>query len=399
MTRRSRRGVGWMLACGAALGAGPLAACSSTSTGASPGAADAGELDASADASFDAGPVEAAALDAAPDAGTANDAASEAAVLDCSDAGPTPDDLACTGLYADWATKTIAADAVAYTPGLVFWSDGALKTRWLHLPAGSKIDTTDMDNWVFPVGTKIWKQFALGGQIVETRLISKDDAGWHYLDYRWSADQATATRLDDGETQVNGTTYEIPSTLVCAQCHGGRADAVLGVDLLGLGVPGAQGVTLASLAAQGSFTNAPPKTTIAVPEDTTKKAAAALGWLHVNCGSSCHNPLGKATATHLYMKLLADQLAPADGGAARVGGLDTYTTAVNVPGNVMPGGATYKRIAPGDAAHSLVPLFALSRDDDGGVLPMPPLVSHVPDTTGEAAVSAWITALGDAGAP
>jgi hypothetical protein len=63
----------------------------------------------------------------------------------------------------------------------------------------------------------------------------------------------------------------------------------------------------------------------------------------------------------------------------------------------LPGGNTYNRIAPGDAAHSLLPLMALSRDADSGFLPMPPLVSHIPDTTGEAPLSAWINALGDAG--
>jgi hypothetical protein len=328
--------------------------------------------------------------DAGPDAGSTGDGG-------CPADGAVPDDLSCTGLYADWATKTIAPEAVAYTPGLVFWSDGAVKTRWIYLPPGGVIDTSDMDNWVFPVGTKIWKQFALGGQIVETRLIWKTDAGWTYLDYLWSADGSSAKRFDDGETNVNGTTYEIPSTSVCQQCHGGRADAVLGVDLLGTGVAGAAGVTLAGLADAGRLSQAPSHTTIAIPEDATKKAAAALGWLHVNCGSSCHNASGKATATHLYMKLLAAQLQAADGGAGLVGALDTYTTAVNVAGKVTPNGMSYERIAPGDAAHSLIPLMALSRDMDSGFLPMPPLVSHVPDTDGEAPVSAWINALGDAG--
>jgi hypothetical protein len=385
----------------AAAGAGLVAACSSASSGESGGvnAGEDGGSDASIfDAAFEAGAVEAgSALDAGADATARGDGGADSGVIDCSDAGDMPNDLACTGLYADWATRTIAPDAIAYTPALVFWSDGAVKTRWLHLPAGSPIDTTDMDNWVFPVGTKIWKAFALNGQLVETRLIEKESYGWNYLDYLWSADQTSATLFEDGETNVNGTTYEIPSTLVCAQCHGGRVDAVLGVDLLGLGLPGAEGVTLASLAGQGAFTRPPPATSIALPEDATNIAAPALGWLHVNCGSSCHNTIGKATATQLYMKLLAAELYPPDGGTARVQSLDTYRTAVNVTGHVMPDGETLLRIAPGDAAHSLVPLMALSRDDDAGLLPMPPLVSHIPDTDGEAPVSAWINALPDAG--
>ncbi len=385
----------------AAAPAAALGACSSA-----PGDAHSGET-------VDAATADTVAPDVAPQdttappaidasSGDVADSALDAGVAPgdggCPTDGAIPDDLSCTGLYSDWSTKTIATSASAYTPGLVFWSDGAVKSRWLELPAGATIDTTDMDNWVFPVGTKVWKQFTVDGQIIETRLIWKtSSAGWTYLDYLWSADGSSARRFDDGETNVNGTTYEVPSTSVCQQCHGGRTDAVLGIDLPGAGLASAQGVTLATLAADGRLSKAPPQTTIAIPEDSTKKAAAALGWLHVNCGSSCHNTSGRATATQLYMKLLASQLYASDGGPAQVTGLDAYTTAVNVMGKVMPHGAVYERIAPGDSAHSLLPLMALSRDPDSGFLPMPPLVSHIPDIDGEAPLSAWIDALGDGG--
>ncbi len=391
MKTRSLIGVAFAIVGGSAACA--ASACSSPS----PAAAgdDASTPEAAAPDVFVPPPVEASAPDA--DEGGA-DAPSASGDGGCPDDGGIPDDLACTGLYSDWTTKTIAPDAVAYTPALVFWSDGAIKSRWLYLPPGTTIDTTDMDNWVFPVGTKVWKQFALGTQIVETRLIWKTSASvWTYLDYLWSAGGSSARRLDDGETNVNGTTYEIPSTSVCQQCHGGRSDVVLGIDLLGTGVSGAQGVTLAGLADAGRLTQAPARTAIAIPEDSTKKAAAALGWLHVNCGSSCHNLRGRAAASQLYMKLLAGELYPADGGLGPVDGLDTYATAVNRPAMAMPNGVSYERVVPGDAAHSLVPLMALSRDADGGFSPMPPIVSHIPDTVGEAPVSAWINALGDAG--
>ncbi len=39
------------------------------------------------------------------------------------------------------------------------------------------------DDWVFPNGTKIWKSFTLNGQLIETRLIWKQDDGtWAYDD-------------------------------------------------------------------------------------------------------------------------------------------------------------------------------------------------------------------------
>jgi hypothetical protein len=264
-------------------------------------------------------PADATNLPDASDA-AASDVAIDAPVGCGPDGGLAPD-LSCTGLYSDWATKTISPGVLAYTPGFVLWSDGAVKSRWISLPPGSQIDTTDMDDWVFPVDTKIWKQFVVGGQLVETRLIWKQGSGWQFSDYLWSADGSSAPLLKTGETNVNGTTYEIPALDRCPSCHSGRQDDVLGFDLIGLGVPAAQGVTLASLVAAGQLTQPPPAVSMVIPEDATQLAAPALGWLHVNCGASCHNTNANAMATssHLYLKLLAGQLYPPDGGmGARV---------------------------------------------------------------------------------
>jgi hypothetical protein len=277
----------------------------------------------------------------------------------------------------------------------------------------AQIDTSDMDEWVFPVGTKIWKEFNLGGQlsstgqltggkIIETRLLWKQDASrWTSIVYRWSDDQMSTRRITAGEKvpQPDGPpAYEVPNTGACVSCHGGRRDFVLGFDLIGLGVPGAGatgGLTLATLPA-GWLTQPPPATTVTIPDDATNQAAPALGLLHMNCGVSCHNagPNAKAGYTGLYTKLLAGQLFP-EAGSAQVSSLDTYTTAVNVQGHLLFG--RYMRIAPGNSAQSLVTLMALARDPDAGAfLPMPPLVSHRPDTdpnTGIPLVQAWIDAL------
>jgi hypothetical protein len=365
---------------------------SSSDAGAGPQGAGALTPDAASGVSDATAPDAGANPDAtAPDAGANPDATADAAC-----AGDTPRDLSCTGLYSDWAKKTIAPDAVPYTPAFTFWSDGAQKSRWLSLPPGSAIDTTNMDDWVFPVGTKIWKQFTVQGRIVETRLLWKTATQWNPLVYQWSSDGSQATLLDTGLKNVNGSGYDIPSRTECFTCHAGRTDMVLGFDLVGMGASGAQGngVTLADLASHGRLTTAPPATTIALPEDATQKAAAALGYLHVNCGVSCHNTNASADAfvTHLSMKLLAAQLYP-DGGAGQVTQQDTYTTAVNVTATVTPNGTTYKRIVPGDATHSLLPIMALARDPDAGFLAMPPIVSHQADVAGVARVQAWIDAL------
>ena len=62
-----------------------------------------------------------------------------------------PTDLRCTGLYADWTSKTVAVDAgiTEYDPGLHFWSDGADKTRWIYLPPGQQnaVIVSDRGRW------------------------------------------------------------------------------------------------------------------------------------------------------------------------------------------------------------------------------------------------------------
>ena len=43
---------------------------------------------------------------------------------------------------------------VLLAPAYELWSDGALKRRWIRLPPDGRIDTSDMDSWVFPIGTQ-----------------------------------------------------------------------------------------------------------------------------------------------------------------------------------------------------------------------------------------------------
>lgn len=170
-----------------------LAACSTPAApmavNAAPGN-DAAAYDAS---TTDAAPAIEAQDGAPADAGAPLDAmadahstADDAGVADsgCPEDGAVPEDLRCTGLYTDWSAKTLAPSVQAYTPAFTLYSDGASKARFISLPAGGQIDTSDLDNWVFPVGTKIWKEFSVGGVRVETRLAWKTDTQWSLLDYR-----------------------------------------------------------------------------------------------------------------------------------------------------------------------------------------------------------------------
>src|SRR4051812_29484184 len=242
-----------------------------------------------------------------------------------------PTDVFCIGLYADHDASHHAATAVAYEPGVTFWSDGAAKQRFFYLPPGSKIDTSNMDSWKFPVGTKAFKEFRWQGKLVETRLLWKrSDTVWENATYIWDADGKEAKlNTIKGPTLLDGG-YEIPSAIkVCNKCHGGGADHLLGIEAVSLALPTAQGVTLTSLAADGSLSAPPSKTTIALPEDSTGKAAAALGYLHANCGS-CHSDRGISGFTQLHTRLRAEQFWPPAGGAPlTVATSDAYVSGVN----------------------------------------------------------------------
>ena len=65
-----------------------------------------------------------------------------------------------TGLYADLRADALAPGVLPYRPQFELWSDGASKRRWISLPPGTRIDTSDMDSWQFPEGTKLWKEFS-----------------------------------------------------------------------------------------------------------------------------------------------------------------------------------------------------------------------------------------------
>ncbi|WP_394823209.1 PQQ-dependent sugar dehydrogenase [Pendulispora albinea] len=300
-----------------------------------------------------------------------------------------PSHLRCTGLYADFVRKTLAAGVRAYEPGLQLWSDGAEKQRYLYLPPGSRIDTSNLDEWQFPVGTRAWKEFRIGGARVETRIYAKrGPLEWAWATYRWTPDESDAVRLDEGATNVAGS-YEIPNHASCNKCHGGRTDKLLGVEAIALALPAAKGITLADLA--NVMTSPPPKTAATLPEDPTGKAGAALGYLHMNCGTACHNRNARADAflSGFYTRLPARDVLE---GAA-VGDLDAWKTGANA----MPAAIAYKhladrgyrRILPHDAQKSLVVHVMKTR----GAGQMPPLLSHQVDATAVDLLTGWIDAL------
>ncbi|WP_241759169.1 hypothetical protein [Pyxidicoccus parkwayensis] len=299
--------------------------------------------------------------------------------------------LACTGLYGDagegWATKTVPESVRPFTPGLQLWSDGLEKSRFISLPPGTRVDTTRMDEWRFPPGTRLWKEFRWKGRRIETRFLWKrPDGTWLRTTYRWSDDERTALELTDGEQHVPGTNdYEIPRQADCQACHNGRGDGVLGFEAVALAHPEARGLTLARLVQEKLLTQA-PATLPSIPG--TPVEAEALGYLHMNCGVSCHNAntpaLGSTSGLHLRLEV-------AELGS--VAATDTANTAVGVKSlfqtSGLFGGASF-RVAPGDVKHSTL-LHRMAQR--GNAVQMPPLATHVLDERGLALIQRWIEAM------
>jgi hypothetical protein len=306
-----------------------------------------------------------------------------------------PDDVYCTGLYATRDPAYHVKDAIAYTPGLLLWSDGAEKSRFLLLPEGGTIDTSDLDHWVFPVGTRAFKEFRLDGQLVETRLLWKQaEDNWITTTYLWDDAEMAAARNTSTVGVFRDDGYEFPSDKDCGKCHHGGADYVLGIEAVALGLPTAEGHTLADFAADGLLSDPPVDTSVSLPEDASGHAAASLGFLHANCGMSCHSTRGLGDETQLVMRLRAGELWD-DAGRRRaltVPDTDTYQATVGVAATTASVVSAYPdtlRITPGDHTQSLVWLLS----DLRGTYQMPPLASHQVDEVDNAELAAWIDGL------
>lgn len=200
-----------------------------------------------------------------------------------------PEKLSQTGLFSG-VGDALGAGVREFEPRFALWSDGAEKRRFIRLPAGERIDTSDMDNWSFPVGTQLWKEFSLGGRRLETRLLRKVGSGiedWATQAYVWQADGSDAVATPRGSSNVLGSEHDVPAAGECLACHGGRKSFVLGFSAVQLGYAAEAGrLDLEALVREGLVTRVPESPRIALPGDAT--AQAALGYVHANCGH-CHN--------------------------------------------------------------------------------------------------------------
>jgi hypothetical protein len=320
----------------------------------------------------------------------------------CTGEDPTlPSDIECTGLYADLATKTPAEGVRPYTPAVILWSDGAEKERFIQLPKGKKIDATDPNEWVFPVGTKLWKQFSVNNKRIETRYfvkIAEGSQGWSHDTYMWNADDTKAIKFTGGDVATpDGGVWHIPIFGECEQCHQGRNDRILGFEQVGLGLeqPGigngkAQGITLADLVSEKLIDPPPDLTSLQIGDDGTGKAAKALAWMHMNCGVTCHNDNPTAQGYAPGMRLRLD---PTLLDGRPVNDFDSVKTTIGV--KVFTPQFSGTRIVAGDPQDSLLWRLVTTRSDavDPSAAQMPPIATRIVDPVDTQYITDWIAAM------
>ena len=298
-----------------------------------------------------------------------------------------PAQLGDTGCVNSTAPSQPADGLIPYEPNAPFFSDNAIKTRWLALPDGQRIEVDSASShFNFPVGSVLVKNFALGARLVETRLFMRhNDGNWAGYTYEWNDTGTAATRVTGGKTvQVAGQTWQFPSEAQCLQCHNSAAGRTLGLEIGQLngdfGYPTSRTANqLTTLNAIDTLTPALTQTpdqlaVIPDPAGTAPLAERARAYLHTNC-AYCHQP-GGPTPTSMDLR---------------------YTNALGATNtcDVAPtlsdlGIADARLVAPGAAARSVI----VARMNRTGTDAMPPLGRHVIDTAGVQLITSWIDGLG-----
>lgn len=306
-----------------------------------------------------------------------------------------PATLAETGLYSDARTLELAEGLLEYAPQYPLWTDGARKRRWIALPPGSAIDASDADAWRFPVGTKLWKEFAFERR-VETRYMELGrDGRWSYATYAWQPDELSAPLAPESGIAAacessRGALHDIPGRFDCLACHEASPSPVLGFSALQLSserdprAPHADaresGVTLDELVARGLVRNLAPQLLDSAPSIAARSTVerAALGYLHGNCGG-CHNSRGALAELGLDLAWSFEH------------GSRTLATALDKPARLQGAGLARQRLVAGAPADSLLFQRLATRNP---YLQMPALGTHVVDVEARELIEQWIAELG-----
>ena len=325
--------------------------------------------------------------------------------------GSFPATLSQTGAFANLSTLEPAQGLIPYDLVQPFWSDNALKSRWMAIPnngshntASEQIQYSEEGEWIFPTGSVLVKHFELPidetnpslTKRLETRLSVKAENGeFYFLTYKWREDgtdaDLLATGLDENIT-VNTASgpvsrvWHYPSQSECLTCHNSTVGGTLGprtrhlnknITYPSTSITANQLVTLSHLGILnttitdsdvGGFL-----TTAAIDDLSESLELRARSYLDVNCGY-CHRP---GTGNRgIFDARLTTPLANSY----------LFTNQLNeslgIPGERV--------IFPADINKSVAYLRAHSLDQS---IMMPPLAKNLIDDAGVALLAEWINSL------
>jgi uncharacterized repeat protein (TIGR03806 family) len=243
---------------------------------------------------------------------------------------PPAEKLSDYGLFTGKLADLVPADdLVPYTLNTPLFTDYAEKLRFLRIPPGTVIPYNDSSVFDFPAGTVLVKNFfypkdfrdpSRGREIIETRLLVRDEKGWKALPYVWNKEQTEAYLDVAGETrQVKYTdvagksrqhAYYIPNMNQCKGCHN-RYETMAPIgpsarQLNGEMIYGGKTMNqLAYWASRGMISGMPDREQLPVgvkwdDPRTGSLDQRARAWLDINCGH-CHRPGGPASTSGLYL--------------------------------------------------------------------------------------------------
>lgn len=152
-----------------------------------------------------------------------------------------PNLLSETGAFLDTESFTIDPSFVSYEINVPFWSDYAIKSRWISFAdEKTAISFRKNDTWRFPPGTVFMKHFDLElrrgdpntKRRLETRFLVLTSLGGFYgLTYRWNEAQDDAVLVaptgfkETIQIEENGQTrnqeWHYPGRHDCMACHNG----------------------------------------------------------------------------------------------------------------------------------------------------------------------------------
>jgi len=157
-----------------------------------------------------------------------------------------PRRLSETGLFTSVADNEPVEGMIPYEMNLPFWSDYAVKDRYIALPEQGQVKFDEREKWQFPVGTVFVKTFWMHLDRVnmadplrlETRLLVLTPHGWEGYTYVYNDQQTDAFLLDGSmlkpievRTSEGMITqpYYFPSRSDCFACHTRAEGFVLGM--------------------------------------------------------------------------------------------------------------------------------------------------------------------------